>query len=103
MKKTNKIRKAAVSVLCTFVFVGSLLLVGCVETESMMKPTYTTEAVVVENEYISRTNYIITVDVDGENYRYYADSPEKLLSKVTVEMHSKGTLKKSDDEVIDAY
>lgn len=107
--KTNKqkniiniIRKAAVSVLGTAFFVGTLLLVGCVETESTMPTTYTLEGKVIHNE-ISGHDVIVTVDADGEVYSYYADKPVKLLTEVTLEMHNKGTLKKSDDEVIGVY
>ena len=99
----RKIRNITVSVLGTAFFVGSLSLVGCVETESMMKSTYTTTGTVIENEYISRNNFLVTVNVNGKAYEYYADAPEKLLSKVTVEMCSKSTLKKSDNEIIDAH
>ena len=99
----RKLRNIAVSVLGTAFCVGSLLLVGCVETESIMPHTYTTTGTVIENEYINSHKYIVTVKVDKIAYEYYADAPEKLLSEITVEMHSKGTLRKNDDEVIDAY
>ena len=102
-KIKNRIRKVAMTVLGTTILVGGLFLVGCVETETLMSPTYETVGVVMNNKYVSRNNWIVSVNVDGEEYTYYATSPEKLLSEITLEMRSKGTLKKSDDEIIDAY
>ena len=100
-KIKNRIRKIALSMLGTTILVGGLFMACRIETESMMSPTYEKVGVVMHNEYINPHKTIVTVNIEGEAYKYYADSPEKLLSEITVEMNSRGTLTKKDDELID--
>lgn len=102
MKKA-KIYKAAVSVLGIVFFVVAFVMCCRMETETMMPITYKMEGKVIHNEYINRNEWIVSVK-DMETsivYDYYADRPVNLLTEVTLEMHSKGTLDRNDDGVID--
>ena len=96
----RKIRKVVLSMLGTVILAGGFLVACRMETEDLMSPTYETVGKVMHNEYVSRNNWIISVNVDGELYTYYADAPEKLLSKKNLKMNSKKTLSLKDDEVI---
>ena len=105
MKRTfiRKIRKATLTVLGIAFFIGAFIMCGRMETEDLMDKTYTTVGKVMHNEYINRNTWEVTVNVDGEEYKYFSDRPENLLSEKIVVINNKGTLKKSDDELIDAY
>ena len=96
----RKIRKLAVSMLGTVILVGGFLVACRMETEDLMPLTYETVGKVMHNKYINPHKTIVTLDINGEAYTYYADRPEKLLSEITVEMHTKGTLNKKDDALI---
>ena len=105
MKRTTirKIRKATLTVLGIAIFVGAFIMCGRMETEDLMSPTYTTVGKVMHNEYINRNTWEVTVNVDGEAYTYFSDRPENLLSEKILEMESKQTLTKKDDEIINVH
>lgn len=104
MNKTNKgnrIYKKAVSILGTAFFIGAFAMTCRIETETIMSPTYILEAKVTENVH-KGNKWIIKVNCeDGEIRTYFADRPEKLLTKVTLKMNNKGTLAVKDDEIVD--
>ena len=106
MKKHKKnikkrIYKLAVTVFGTAFFIGAFAFCGRIETEDIMNPTYETVGKVINNEYLNRNNWIVSVEVNGETYTYYSKTPQKLLSNVRMEMNNKKTLNLKDDEIID--
>ena len=102
MKRTMyKISKVAVSILGAAFFIASFLMVCRMETEDLMPLTYETVGKVVHNEYINKNKTVVTININDKPYKYCAKRPVKLLTEFTVEMHTKGTLNKKDDALID--